>query len=264
IAAMFAASVLFVGCGDPEPTPTPKPNPNPNPGGGAANSVLLDDFEEKEIDDEGNTGWTNQNSIANRKGTDGGTWYGYASTNGGKILAYDEDGNESNILDGNGSTTEKGMEMTLGTGSMIAALDVLDCPSDEDYYAAIVTPFIDDEDTKINLSGLRSVKIKGKIKGAMRVEIESPVTTDWANWGWSIGENSENSDYKNIDVELRVSAMTGPDWKLNPAQGRDEVLAEATVFVLAVDTSNDTRVDMEIDEIYLIFNDEGSIPSEFK
>ncbi|MCL1947251.1 MAG: hypothetical protein FWF51_08915, partial [Chitinivibrionia bacterium] len=42
IAAMFAASVLFVGCGDPEPTPTPKPNPNPNPGGDGVSLLTVD------------------------------------------------------------------------------------------------------------------------------------------------------------------------------------------------------------------------------
>jgi len=232
--------------------------------------VVLDDFEEKELDEDGNTGWTNQNSIANSVGDNGGTWYGYASDNGAKVIAYDENGTEEVISvegpdKGAYSTSEAGMLKTLGTGKLVAALDALDAVnSGSDYYAAIVTPFLGDEPaTKINLSGLKSVRFKGRIKGALFITIESPKVTNWAQWGWKIGENSESSDWIDINEELSVSAMTGPDWG-NPNVTKEVALTEATFFTLNLDTDNDTRVDLEIDEIFLVFDGQNSIPAEFK
>jgi hypothetical protein len=151
---------------------------------------------------------------------------------------------------------------------MVAAFDALlasTTPGSGDYYVAIATPFLDNNGTaaEVNLSGLQSVRIVARLKGALRIVIESPLVTNWAQYGWEIGGPS-SMDWNDVDVTLNVNDMRGPSWGA-PNAALEVSMARATNFTLNLVTSgtlSGTRVDFEIDEIWLNFA-EGTVPAGF-
>jgi hypothetical protein len=190
-----------------------------------------------------------------------------------RVYAFDEGGNQVMITsegpaNGAFSSSEESMLKVLGTGKMVAAFDALlasTTPGGGDYYATIATPFLDNNGTavEVNLSGLQSVRITGRLKGALRIVIESPAVTNWAQYGWEIGGQAE-MDWDDIDVTLNVADMSGPAWGV-PNADLEACMARATNFTLNLVTGgtlSGTRVDFEIDRIELNFA-EGTVPAGF-
>ena len=232
-------------------------------GGVSAQFVLLDDFRQRALDGEGTVGYTNQNALTKRGVENAGSWYAYASANGAKVV--DGDKNViTTVLDGGAYiTTGETMLAVLGTDKMVASIDAYDVQSG-DYYGAIETPFLVDENQNalpVNLSNLKSVRIKGRVSGALRITIESPAVTNWAQWGWSIESGSSGGfGWRDFDQEFLVSNMEGPGWGA-PNADIETALSQATVLSFQLNTMRDLLVDIEIEHIYLVFS--GGVPAEF-
>lgn len=268
-AAMFAVSMMFVGCTKPDDDGTV--------------SILLDDFKEKVVDEEGTKDWTNQNSIANKKDNGDGVWYAYGSADGGTatakadviVYAYDEGGAQVRINTGPSSggpayparsTDEESMLKVLGTGKMVLAIDANDAATagGGDYYGAVATSFLG-ENTELDFSKLQSIKIKGKIKGYLQIRLESKAVTNSANWGWAtIGaEYPEGDTWTDLDVELNADDMARPSWASSGAS-KEDAMKRVVALALELDTEEGTRVDMELESIHLIFATQDDVPAEIK
>jgi hypothetical protein len=132
------------------------------------------------------------------------------------------------------------------------------------YFAAIATPFLGAQfdNPQIDLSKLKSVRIKGYITGSVMVHIESHNTTNHAHWGWAIGEGF-NSGRSVLDVELFVADMVVPAWG-TPDVSKEEALSYASAFSFHLNTEKDTRAELIIESIYFVFENESDIPDEFK
>lgn len=267
MAAMFVAIVsmsMFVACGSSGGGDDGDGDTTDTGNGLASNEVLLDNFEKRYLDEEQtNEDFTNQNMIVPSSAYEPGTWYAYASTNGADVKAYDESGSEVSILI-SGSSDSASMYKTLGDGKMTAILDATSITGSDDYYASVVTPFLvsGDNAVKVNLSKLKSIKIKGEAMGPIFINIQAPsVVTDWANWGWLIEADQGMSE--DISGEYLVSDMRGPDWKANPETPKADVLANAEVFAIDLATETSDRAEFSIDEIILVFEDEASAKAAF-
>jgi uncharacterized repeat protein (TIGR02543 family) len=195
-----------------------------------------------------------------------------------RVYAFDEGGNQTVITTGGPSgnawsSTEASMSMVLGDGTMTAAFDanaaslVAGGGLAGSYYASIGTPFLDFVNNvapALDFSGLESIRFKASIKGALFITIESPAVTNWAQWGWKVGEEwSESIDWKDYDVTLLVSEMVGPGWGIGNVS-HTVAMQQAQSLVLNLVTSppfSATRVDFKIDEIWLNFA-EGTVPAE--
>jgi len=248
-------------------------------GGVSAQMVLLDNFRQRVIDDEGTVGYTNQNALAIRGIKNAGSWYAYASAGGTRVV----DGNETPITwlfvdNGFGGyflSSEETMPWVLGTDKMVASIDASDAQAGSFYYGAIETAFLVDENQNlpvnplsnnlpVNLSNLESVRIKGRTRGPLRIVIESSAVTNDANWGWSI----QSDDWRDLDEEFLVSNMTVPDWAhlIPGGAGRVVALSQATVFSFQLNvmlsSTFGNSLDIEIEHIYLVFS--GGIPAEFE
>ena len=249
----------------------------------AANVVLLDNFQVRSLtpDNPESFDFTNQNALMLRTiGNQAGTWYAHANSQNdvpfggssalGAVKAFSESGDEINILSGvNNSSTEESMLKVLGNGRMIVALDASEAANTGDgwYYATLETPFIRSGTNAIpvNLSGLQAVRLRTQLKGVLDVVITSPLNAigTHSQWGWTIGTPNHDgtNDWETIEVTLNVSDMiqtNGPT-----AAGRAASLASADAFSFQLNTYEGTRVDLDIDHIYLIFHDEASIPASF-
>ncbi|MCL2845895.1 MAG: hypothetical protein FWE23_10705 [Chitinivibrionia bacterium] len=255
-------------------------NFNPN----TANVVLLDDFLVRSLTPEDDESWglTNMNALmmrivdGDRIGNRAGTWYALASNNGIEVMTYDGDGEVVITRPSTGGTVASipaTMIQTLtGEGEMVFIIDAENAET-ESYWGNVQTNFLTQNDNAVpvNISGLRGIRIQGQLKGALRVNIERTITyagptTNWAQWGWEIDGNDYADDYKDIDVELTVASMMGASWGQEPDITREELLTRAENITLNLNTSSDNmgaRVDMRLSGIWLVFNDETSIPAEF-
>ncbi|MCL2845783.1 MAG: hypothetical protein FWE23_10120 [Chitinivibrionia bacterium] len=151
---------------------------------------------------------------------------------------------------------------------MVVALDANEASENltpgDFYFAAIATPFLGAQfdNPQIDLSKLKSVRIKGYITGSVMVHIESHNTTNHAHWGWAIGEGF-NSGRSVLDVELFVADMVVPAWG-TPDVSKEEALSYASAFSFHLNTEKDTRAELIIESIYFVFENESDIPDEFK
>ena len=252
---------------------------NPN----ATNVVLLDDFKVRSLDfdDPDSYTHTNQNALMMRDGVgdNAGSWYAFANSENdmewggssevGYVFAF-PDFDEENILSGSGnSSTAASMLKVLGSDSMIVSLDVLEAANAGDgyYYATVETPFIRSGTNAIpvDLSGLQAVRLRTQLKGVLNVVITSPTnaTGSHSQWGWTIGTQNPDgtNDWETIEVTLNVSDMIQTNGAT--VADRDASLANADTFSFQLNTSEGTRVDMKVDDIYLIFTNEAAIPSQF-
>jgi hypothetical protein len=269
--------------------------------GAPANEVLLDNFEMRQLDEEGNTGFTNQNALSLRGITNAGTWYAYAnseadvaedgsggSTQFGVVESFQTEEGVNILVGPNNSSTEESMLTVLGSGRMIAALDALrastaathyenengewvqcedgaeDCGTPGGwYYVTIETPFLIGG-TAVDFSNLRSIRLTGTVKGALLMQIAYAPNTEIPQFGWNISSADNNTDRVMNGEEFLVSDMERLNvWSGAPDLAKEDALASAGAFVFTLDTEGGTRADIDISEIVLIFNDADGVPSQF-
>ncbi|MCL1947784.1 MAG: hypothetical protein FWF51_11660, partial [Chitinivibrionia bacterium] len=219
----------------------------------AGYAVLFDDFNMKE------TGFISQNSLS-KGNLVGGFWY-FWTWNGPRVTSHD--GVELSDIE-NDDNYDKFVDLCWGDGNLNAVIDSRGLTG-YDWGAGVECTFFGDENLTVNLSGLKSIKIKGKLQGTIYLSLLKTPYYDEEGWAWKI--NGGSSAMENFDKTLDATEndMIG-DWGSNKGtENLSAYLAQVTGLRISPDYSGDgDYASFSIDEIYLIFNDESSVPSEFK
>ena len=219
--------------------------------------VVLDDFDMRVLDDEGNIGFTNKNLLGDQVGS----WYAWDWN----INVTDHD--HENIV---GVTDEVWIDRVLGDGRMNAIIDAKGSASIA-YAGAVETYFFDDK-ISVDISGLKEIRIKGELQGAIYLGILTDAWDygfDGGVWAWSvINSNTEfeplGEDKDSFLVLTVDQNIMGSTWGTFAAGGTlEDNLKNATGISIMLETAQTDYAKFSIDEIVLVFEERNGLPAQF-
>jgi hypothetical protein len=223
----------------------------------AANVVLFDNFQVRSLtpDDPNSFEFTAQNALMLRTiGEAAGSWYAWEWN-----LAV-TDHNEIDIV---GVDGDDWADRVLGDGNLNAIIDAREVEGG--YGGGIESPFFADR-SSVDLRGLKTVRIKGELQGAVYITI---LTDAWNTstvggvWCWTISKSVAEMEPFELELDVNESAM-GSSWGL-AATGGDLAtnLQNAIGLGINLNTQETDYAFFSISEIHMVFNDENAIPTQF-
>ena len=255
--------LLMFGCGD---NPTGEQNFEP------PNTVItLDNFDDNNAqnvlgEELGQFKVDNMNDTNASILWGGGSWYAYASNNGGKVITSDED----TIINGPGTTEDNPsiIAKLMSDGALYVILNCQGCTGD--YWAGIgcdlagdyENPYLYDSlddpgDNAVywDFSTLDSIRIKMRGTGSVLFFFESKAVKEkfpiqdeaWGFHGDSLvfGDvMADNTSYYSFSVDNFIT--TSPE---AATVSWADASKKISAFVLELDTEHDDRLEIEIDKI---------------